>query len=76
MTSNKSSNYFSIQIEWKRIRDARFPYAAIVNDCQWIIRINDFPKEPLYTLIIDDQELEDFSDWPDRWHKPESKEIS
>ena len=33
------------------------------------VRVNDFPAEPLYTLLVDGVEIEDLEDWPSRWVK-------
>jgi hypothetical protein len=41
-----------------------------VSGATFMIRINDFPTEPLYTLMIDEQEIEDLEDWPAAWEKP------
>jgi hypothetical protein len=38
----------------------------------YIIRINDFPAEPLYTLLIDGKEVEDLEDWPSAWVRQSS----
>jgi hypothetical protein len=34
------------------------------------IRKNDFPDEPLYSLISDDAEIFHFDDWPNFWTRP------
>jgi hypothetical protein len=36
------------------------------------IRVNDFPAEPLYTLLVDGEEVEDLEDWPEAWTRPEA----
>ena len=36
----------------------------------WTIRINDFPEEPLYTLLVDGEEILHFDDWPHFWIRP------
>jgi hypothetical protein len=37
----------------------------------WLsLRINDFPIEPLYTLICEGKELQDLEDWPRAWVHP------
>ncbi len=63
------------QIVWIRTGDVEFPYAAHADDQQLKIRLNDFPDEPLYTLLADDVELRHFDDWPATWQKrpPEDK---
>ena len=53
-------------------RDAEFPYQAMIDGRRWEIRVNDFPAEPLYTLIIDGQEALDLEDWPSLWKRSSS----
>jgi hypothetical protein len=60
---------FVYWIRWNTTEDALFPYQATINDQIWLIRINDFPDEPLYTLIIEKREIIDFDDWPKTWSK-------
>jgi hypothetical protein len=36
----------------------------------WAVRMNDFPDEPLYTLLIENEEIIHFDDWPSFWGKP------
>lgn len=57
-------------IAWKHTGDAEFPYAANVSGRRYTIRVNDFPAEPLYTLIADGVEQRDLEDWPPSWTKP------
>jgi hypothetical protein len=38
-------------------------FEAAVADSRWLVRLNDFPDEPLYTLLIDDTETLHFEDW-------------
>jgi len=59
------------KIQWTETGEDVSPYQASVNGENWVIRINDFPAEHLYTLIIDEQEAEEFDDWPSSWLRPE-----
>lgn len=59
-----------VAITWKHTGDAEVPYAAEVRRRNYTIRINDFPAEPLYTLICEGAELQDLEDWPPAWVKP------
>jgi hypothetical protein len=34
------------------------------------VRVNGFPDEPLYTLIIGEKEAADFDNWPKSWKRP------
>jgi len=43
---------------------------------EWTIRLNDFPDEPAYTLMIDIEEIIHFDDWPDFWDRPEFPEMN
>jgi hypothetical protein len=51
--------------------DEYIVFIGEVEKSQWKIRINDFPDEPLYTLIVDGKEKLHFDDWPEFWEKPE-----
>lgn len=57
-------------IQWERGCNAEFPYAATIDGQRWQIRVNDFPAEPLYTLMIDDAPVLDLEDWPSLWRRP------
>ncbi|HEY3603832.1 MAG TPA: hypothetical protein VGL04_04105, partial [Sporichthyaceae bacterium] len=35
-----------------------------------LIRVNDFPAEPLYTLFADGRPAVDLEDWPATWLRP------
>jgi hypothetical protein len=59
-----------IAITWKHTGDAEFPYTAEVRGQTYTIRINDFPAEPLYTLLSEGAELTDLEDWPPAWSMP------
>jgi hypothetical protein len=60
-----------IPVTWKHTGDAEFPYTADVRNRRFTIRINDFPAEPMYTLIAEGRELQDLDDWPSAWVKPD-----
>ena len=55
---------------WRRSGKAEFPYAASVAGQNWVIRLNDFPIDPMYTLLIDGGEVGNFDDWPSCWQRP------
>ncbi len=57
------------RVTWSSTRDPLIPWTARVKDQTWSVRINDFPQEHLYTLLIGDQELESFDAWPTLWSK-------
>lgn len=57
-------------IAWEATDDAETPYRAAWDDRTFTVRINDFPAEPLYTLIAEGDELADLEDWPAAWVRP------
>lgn len=59
-----------LPIVWTHTGDAELPFAAEVDGRRLIVRINDFPAEPLYTLMADDEELMHLEDWPKSWVMP------
>jgi len=42
---------------------------VLESNSTWKIRLNDFPEEPMYTLIVEEKEVLNFTDWPDSWKK-------
>lgn len=58
------------EVAWKKGHNPVFPYVANFEGVNCIIRINDFPEEALYTLIIEDGETLDFDEWPPQWDRP------
>ena len=62
--------HFGRPLSWRATGKAEFPYAATVDGHDWTIRINDFPAEPLYSLLIAGAEAGDFDDWPPAWRRP------
>jgi hypothetical protein len=44
-----------------------FVYAAWVDERSWVLRLNDFPEHPLYTLFIDGIVVGDLDDPPEGW---------
>jgi hypothetical protein len=57
-------------IVWQSTGGGEVPYRAQVRGKTLTIRVNDFPAEPLYTLLVDGQEVEDLEDWPAAWVRP------
>src|SRR5215469_8920518 len=45
---------------WQRVRSHVFPYAALVDGVHWVVlRLNEFPEHPLYTVFFDGERLFD-----------------
>lgn len=58
-------------IAWSRTGDGECPYRAVFRGCELVLRVNDFPAEPLYSVICEDQDLGDLEDWPPAWIRPD-----
>lgn len=65
----KNTDFLSQNINWNETGDVFFPYEADVDGKRLSIRINDFPEEHLYTLLVDGEEVCDFDDWLENWNR-------
>lgn len=70
-TANNWDEHPELQhpVEWRTASGAE-PYImfeATDGGQRWVARLNDFPDEPLWTLIIGDAEILHFDDWPTFW---------
>jgi len=54
-------------IEWRSTEDHGFPWAAENEGQMYQIRLNDFPDEWMYSLVVDGVAMGDFHDWPAAW---------
>lgn len=57
-------------VVWMETPDVHFPYKARVDGRDWLLRLGDFPEEPLYTLFIDGQDRGPVESWPTAWARP------
>jgi hypothetical protein len=57
-------------IAWEHTGDGELPYRANVDGAELRVRVNDFPAEPLYTLLVNGQLECDLEDWPEVWVRP------
>ena len=67
---------------WRAAGDLYIPWEANIEGRHWQVRINDFPDEPMYSLLIESALVGDFDDWPQAWDRggpgalePESKKM-
>jgi hypothetical protein len=59
-----------MMVRWRFTEDGEWPYHAEVDGHGLRVRVNDFPAEPLYSLFVDDELVEELEDWPTVWVKP------
>ena len=68
--STKVSDYLAEEIAWRKTQDPKHPFVAEYEGEKCVIRLNDFPDEHLYTLIVNGVEIADFDDWSAQWSRP------
>lgn len=66
----RASDLLNAEIAWREGDDPVFPYRATFEGVNCAIRVNDFPEDALFTLIIEDGGTFDFDDWPAQWTRP------
>lgn len=66
----KSPHPGSREVEWRRTASAETPYEADVDGHRWMLQVNDFPAQALYTLLVDGEPTCDLEAWPPAWHRP------
>lgn len=59
----------AMPLRWRHSGDGEIPYRCEYAGRRLAVRVNDFPAEPLYTLLADGAELTDLDDWPAAWTK-------
>lgn len=55
------------RVVWESTDDVEYPYRAAIGDKVLTLRLNDFPDEPLFSLLVDGAHVADFDDWPPHW---------
>jgi hypothetical protein len=60
-------------LEWRSTEDADFPWAAESDGKMYRVRLNDFPDEWMYSLMVDGAEMGYFHDWPESWTRGKAK---
>lgn len=58
----------SVRPEWNRIESRVFLFAASEAGRWWVLRLNDFPDHPLFTLFVDAHRVRDIDDPPPEWN--------
>ncbi len=57
------------KLSWRATTDVDHPWATEDAGETWRVRINDFPDDLMYTLIINDAAIGSFHDWPKAWQR-------
>jgi hypothetical protein len=56
--------------QWRRTGNVYFPVAAAVDGTWWVLRINNYPDHPVWTLFVDGVRRFDIDDTPPTWGQP------
>lgn len=64
-----------MKIDWTETSESPYTFQAISNDKVIKLRLNDFPEEPLCTLLFADQQI-DLEDFPALWTLPRHRQTS
>ncbi len=67
--SSGLGEHLTRNLDWRATNDVDHPWATEVAGETWRVRLNDFPDEVMYTLIINDAVIGSFHDWPGCWHR-------
>lgn len=59
-----------VKVSYSSTDDPEYPLVVNKGGKIWKIRVNEFPDLPLYTLLINDEEVMDFDNWPKNWVRP------
>lgn len=59
----------STPLDWRETDDPDFPWETQWNGNSLKLRLNDFPEEPLYTLLESGHALGQIDDWPANWKR-------
>ena len=74
MSTRKIKNYLAEKIDWQRTENPDYPFTAEFKGEKCVIRLNDFPEEHLYTLVVNGKEVADFDDWSAAWSRSAKEE--
>lgn len=57
------------QLDWYKSENAQYPYLHYADETEneLKIRMNNFPDEPLFTLLKEGKAIISFDDWPSKW---------
>jgi len=68
-TAPELDQLLSRKLSCRPTADVDHPWATEVDGQTWRVRLNDFPDAIMYSLIVEDEVVGDFHDWPKRWDR-------
>src|SRR5258708_1527623 len=61
--------FLRTRVEWVGTTDPELQWRTQAGPDTWTVRVNDFPANRLYTLLINGEELGSFDEWPREWSR-------
>ena len=58
---------YRVSVVWRRRLFGG--YKARVGGRSWVLKMNNFPEEPLWSLYVNGRHVFDFTEWPPEWTK-------
>jgi hypothetical protein len=56
-------------VNWIATGNLEVPWTTEVDGTLWQVRLNDFPDEVMYSLLIDGEIVGNFHNWPKTWER-------
>ncbi len=69
MKSDKLNLITSSQLNWLPVESEPYMFFVIFEDERLLLRLNDFPEEPLLSLVWREDKI-DMDEWPKGWTLP------
>jgi hypothetical protein len=73
MSDNLMENILHSRIDWESSTESPYTFQAVCEGRAVRLRLNDFPDEPLCTLIVEGTET-DLREFPPLWTLPRHRE--
>ena len=61
------------RLDWEQTPQSAYLFSSVFKNRIVFLRLNDFPDEPLCTVVLGDQEI-DLEDLPKSWTLPKHRE--
>jgi hypothetical protein len=63
------ADYWRANVKWSKTLDPTMLWRSENGSDVLIVRVNDFPEEPLYSLLVNGDEVGNFDGWPAQWER-------
>ncbi len=61
-------------IKWDGGKNAEIPFQKSIGEYFCQVRVNNFPEESLYSLLVNGKVVSEMDYWPSKWKKPEDSD--